>query len=115
MDNCNEFLTSSNTVIGIGTTTCPSYESAKKLVEILMTKKIIACCQIDGPINSTYIWKGIVQNSTEWRITLKFNVKNCTKIEKIVTEKHPYDNPQWITYKANGGKKFIEWVNDPNE
>ena len=37
------------------------------------------------------------------------------QIEKIVTENHPYENPQWITYKVNGGKNYIEWVNDPNQ
>ena len=53
-------------------TTFPSHKSAIKSVKVLAEKRLIACGQIDGPINSYYWWKGNLQEQLR-RLRNKLN------------------------------------------
>lgn len=92
-------------------TTFPSHNSALNSVKILAEKKLIACAQIDGPINSFYWWKGKVQEEQEWRVSLKTNSRKQKQVYNEVTKIHPYENPQWIILEGKCSESYKEWIN----
>ena len=100
--------------IGVAVTTCSSKESASRIVNDLLRKNLIACGQVEGPIESTYQWKGKLEKDTEWRISLKFDPGKEVELHEVVKVLHPYDNPQWIVWKAGASEEYYDWVVNPN-
>ena len=94
----------------IATTTCSSPEDARKISETLIESDLVACCQVDGPVQSYYKWSGEVNDETEWRITMKYNPLNRERVMRKVVEIHPHELPQWVEYCAEVEKKYGDWV-----
>lgn len=101
-------------VIGIATTTCPDEQTASRIVESLLAESLIACGQVEGPIESAYFWKGKLCKESEWRILMKFAPKQAQQLETRLMELHPYENPQWTNWEAAASDGFGKWVRDPN-
>ena len=101
-------------VIGIATTTCPDKKTALRIVESLLADGLIACGQVEGPIESTFFWKGKLSKEPEWRILMKFVPKKIKQLESEVMKLHPYENPQWTSWEATASGGYHEWVHNPN-
>ena len=91
-------------------TTFPSRKSAIQSVKALTEKKLIACAQIDGPVNSYYWWKGKVEEEQEWRVSLKTNTRNQDQAYNEIIKMHPYENPQWIVLEVASSETYLEWI-----
>ena len=101
-------------VIGIATTTCPDKETASSIVESLLADGLIACGQVEGPIESTYFWNGKLNKEPEWRILMKFAPEKTQQLERELVKLHPYETPQWTNWEANASDGYHEWVLNPN-
>ena len=113
MINCNEFLPDSKPNIGIGQTTCSSQKDANLLAQVLLDNNLVACAQIEGPIVSKYNWKGNAEESKEWKLTLKFSNNNIISLTETLIQQHPYENPEWVYWKAKCTNKYANWVENP--
>ena len=96
--------------IGIGVTTCSSNEVALRIVNELLSAKLIACGQIEGPIESIYRWEGKLEQETEWKITMKFDLVNHAELEENIAKIHPYETPQWDVWGAGASEEYYNWV-----
>ena len=101
--------------LGIGLTTCQSEESAKALTHSLLSKKLIVCGQVNGPITTIYYWNGKLNESKEWRVVLKFKLSNSDKIERTLRQEHEYKVPQWVFWKSQSSEDYARWVNSPSK
>jgi periplasmic divalent cation tolerance protein len=113
MNNCNEFFSEKNANIVIGQSTLPTQEMASLLVDTLLESGLIACGQIEGPITSKYTWNGKINETQEWRVTLKFNKENISQLTKVILQNHPYENPEWVYWGVHATKQYSDWVQDP--
>lgn len=84
----------------IGWTTFASEADAQRLGDRLVEEGLAACVQVDGPITSTYRWKGKLARDTEYRLTVKFPKSHAADLSGFVQQHHPYDNPQWLACRA---------------
>ena len=76
--------------------TCPSSDVAHKIADRAVELRLAACANIEGPVASTYLWKGVVEQAFEHVLWLK-SVKACwAGLEALVTELHPYDVPAMV-------------------
>jgi periplasmic divalent cation tolerance protein len=99
----------------VGTTTFGSKEDAVSIIDQLVRKNLAKCGQIDGPIESHYLWEGEKQVTSEWRVTLKFSHANRNNLEKELFANHPYDTQQWVVWETEVEVKYGNWVNSgPN-
>lgn len=48
------------------TTTTDKKEDAKRIATALVERRLAACVQIIGPIDTTYWWKGKIESTEEW-------------------------------------------------
>lgn len=96
-------------------TTFPSRKTAIQSVKALTKKKLIACAQVEGPVNSYYWWKGKVQEEQEWRVSLKTSTRNQDQAYDEILKMHPYRNPQWIVLKGACSEAYLEWINQSLE
>ena len=94
-------------------TTYPNINSAKKIANELLKKKLAACVNISSQINSYYRWQEQIQNNYEFLTIIKTDLTKLLKVKKIIQKTHPYDNPEII--EINGkilNKEYSEWFNE---
>ena len=90
--------------------TFPTLEGAESLAKVLLEKKIVACVQIQGPVQSMYSWNNVLICEQEWKASLKTNGNNVEQVSKVLHEMHPYEIPQWIEINGTGSSKYEKWV-----
>jgi periplasmic divalent cation tolerance protein len=94
-------------------TTTETKEQAQKIAQYLVEQKLAACVQITGPIESTYRWKGKVENAQEWLCLIKTRDSLFKKVETAIKKLHPYETPEIIAVPINkGSKEYLNWLDD---
>ncbi|MCL2196422.1 MAG: divalent-cation tolerance protein CutA [Treponema sp.] len=92
--------------------TCPNEETAKKIANLLLEKKLAACIQL-FPINSFYSWKGEICNDNEIILFIKCRQNFYAAIEEEIIANHPYEVPEIIMLPVIGGfNKYLGWIDE---
>ncbi len=94
-----------------GLITCKNKKEAEKIANALLEKKLIACANIVGKIDSVYQWNGKIEKSKEALLLLKTRKNFAKKIISETGKIHSYKVPciEFIEVsKANKG--FQKWV-----
>ncbi len=95
----------------IGWTTVEHRADADRLAAGLITEKLAACVQVEGPIRSYYRWLGEPDQSTEFRLTVKFLPERHVALQAWLLRHHPYETPQWIVVEATHvAEKYLSWA-----
>lgn len=95
----------------IAWTTVPTLAVAEELAADSVRAGLSVCVQIDGPIQSHYVWKGVAEKTTEYRLTFKLLAAQLQPLESWLHTKHPYETPEWIVIKAEHvGEKYLSWA-----
>lgn len=98
-------------MLKIGWTTVATAPEAETLSRRLVEDGLAVCCQVEGPISSTYRWKGKIETSREFRLMVKFLPEKQSQVETVVFSQHPYDTPEWIVVNAvEVGEKYLSWA-----
>lgn len=93
------------------TTTADSRDVIEKIGRGLVEKKLVACAQIIGPIQSIYWWKGAVENAHEWLLLMKSKASLYPTIEEEIRQQHPYELPEIIAINIDKGlTDYMHWV-----
>ena len=93
-------------------TTFDSKEEADKVIEILLEKRLVSCCQLSN-ITSNYHWKGKIERSDEYLVQMKSKKSLYKEIEETILENHSYETPQLIAIDiAEGYKDYLDWIDE---
>jgi periplasmic divalent cation tolerance protein len=93
------------------TLTAPSEQVAVELAEVLVSRSLVACAQLSGPIRSIYRWEGELQRSEEWTLTLKTVRSRTAEVIGLIEQLHPFEVPEvLIAEVAGGAAAYLEWV-----
>ncbi|MBI2076184.1 MAG: divalent-cation tolerance protein CutA [Candidatus Aenigmarchaeota archaeon] len=91
--------------------TCKNVKEAKRLAEVLVKERLVACANIIPKMESLYRWKGKIQNESEAALIGKTISENAKKIIKRVKELHSYDTPCVVFWPIiDGNKDYLEWI-----
>jgi len=91
-------------------TTHANLEEAKKVSELLLESKDIACVNY-FPITSSYHWKGKIETSEEIVAILKTRLENWEKVKDFVLQKHPYETPCVIKLaEVDSNDSYATWI-----
>jgi periplasmic divalent cation tolerance protein len=92
-------------------TTANNREVVEKICRDLVKKRLVACAQILGPIQSIYRWKGAVEDASEWLLLMKSRASLYPAIEEEIQRQHPYELPEIIATNIDKGLTgYMEWV-----
>lgn len=73
--------------------TCPSRRVAEDIADAALEARLAACANLEGPVTSSYRWKGVIEQSFEFILWLKAPEANWAKLDMLVNRVHPYDVP----------------------
>ena len=94
-------------------TTIDTKERADAIGKRLLEERLAACVQIEGPISSSYWWKGEVETAEEWRCSIKTTVEKYSEVERTVRSNHPYEEPEIVGLAITvGSSTYLKWIED---
>ena len=92
-------------------TTTENKEDAEKIAKEVVEKRLAACAQVLGPIESTYWWEGEVEKAKEWLCIIKSRNDLYGELEKAIKGIHPYDVPEILAMPViSGNPDYLQWV-----
>jgi len=92
--------------------TTPSKEEADKIVRSLLRKRLIACANILGPVESNFWWKRKIDKANEFLVLMKSSKKLFTRLSQTIREMHSYEVPEILALPiVKGSRPYLEWLN----
>lgn len=93
------------------TTTVDSKSGAIQLAQTIVTERLAACAQVQGPIESVYWWRGKIDNATEWYCHFKTTKLLVERLRTRVVKLHPNEIPEVIVVPiVDGHPPYLDWV-----
>src|SRR5262245_48121548 len=94
-------------------TTAGTREVAERIAVELVSRRLAACVQVSGPIQSTFRWRGKVETAEEWVVSVKTSRAKSNEVEALVKGLHPYDVPELIATPIIGGSdEYLRWLDE---
>ena len=91
--------------------TCPSTDVAQSISEDLVDKRLVACANIFGKVQSVYRWQGAIERESEVPLLVKTRSGYFDALAERVTELHPYDTPAIIAVPIERvNKDYGDWL-----
>ncbi|MEX2142090.1 MAG: divalent-cation tolerance protein CutA [Pirellulales bacterium] len=91
-------------------TTTATLDDARRIARELVERRLAACVQIVGPIESIYRWEGQVETAQEWQCWIKTRGDLYAAVEQTIRELHSYEVPEILTMVAEGSKAYLDWL-----
>ncbi len=94
-------------------TTAGSKEEADRLASVLLERRLAACVQVLGPMESRYWWEGALESATEWLCLAKTTADRVDDVVAAIAEVHSYDTPEVLATAVSGGnERYLRWVEE---
>jgi periplasmic divalent cation tolerance protein len=92
-------------------TTAGSREEAEKIAQALVERRLAACVNLVGPVQSVYRWQGKVETSAEHLLVIKTTAGLFDAVAKAIRELHSYELPECIQLPIEAGSaEYLEWI-----
>ena len=94
-------------------TNLPDRETAVKLANELVARKLAACVNVLSECTSVYRWKGTIKNAREVPVLIKTRAARYAEVEAAIRGLHPYELPEIVAVPVvRGGDDYLQWVAD---
>ncbi|MFK4764456.1 divalent-cation tolerance protein CutA [Desulfobaculum sp. SPO524] len=91
--------------------TASDAEEARRIGAVLVERRLAACVNILGTIQSMFWWDGAVQDEGETAFIAKTRRSRFEELARAVREVHSYDTPCIIAMPvAAGDPQFLGWI-----
>lgn len=86
-----------------------SSESAQKLADLLLNKKLVGCINI-FPVTSMYHDVGMIAREGEFVLLAKTINNLVPQVEKVLEGEHPYDTPCILSFQVKANTSYYDWL-----
>lgn len=91
--------------------TTATKREAQKIAQNLLAKRLIACANIYGPVESCYRWQGKIERAEEFLVLMKSNQQLFAKLASTVKELHSYEVPEILAIPIiEGFRPYLDWL-----
>ena len=91
--------------------TTSANEEARKIANVLLNQRKVACVNIVPRVNSLFWWEDKIDSAQESLLIIKTKTSLLNEIVSLVREVHSYDTPEIIALPIVGGNPaYLEWI-----
>jgi len=95
----------------LGMVTCSSRGEAQKIAKAVLTKKLAACVNIIGDLDSRYWWRGRLESARECLLLIKTTRTRVRAVTTAVKAAHTYEVPEVIFLPIVAGeRRYLKWI-----
>ncbi len=88
--------------------TAPDLNTARGLAQTALKAKLAACVNLVPRLESHYWWHDKIESGAEVLMIFKTTAGCRSRLQKLVLQKHPYDNPEFVAFKiASGSPAYL--------
>jgi periplasmic divalent cation tolerance protein len=92
-------------------TTAGSQAEAARIAEELLERRLAACVNIVGRIQSFYLWKDQLQRDEEFLMIIKTCRAKQEKVGEAIRELNSYELPEFVSIEVDGGSEdYLKWL-----
>ena len=92
-------------------TTFGDKEEASRVTKALVAEELIACANLLPGATSIYRWKGKICEESEVVALLKTTANNLAELQRVLAEKHSYEEPEILAFEVSGGSVgYLDFV-----
>jgi len=93
--------------------TAGSEAEARKIAQALVERRLAACVNIVGPIQSVYRWKGAVESAPEYLLIIKTTAVAFPRVRDAIRELHSYELPECVMLSIEAGsEEYLKWISE---
>ena len=94
-------------------TTTDTKNLAEQIGRALVERRLAACVQIVGPIESIYRWQGQIETAEEWQCWIKTTRERFASIEHEIRKLHTYSVPEILAVSVVAGSTaYLQWLEE---
>jgi periplasmic divalent cation tolerance protein len=91
--------------------TVPDQATARQIAGDLLTRRLAACVNVSGAVESHYWWEGKIQRDEEFVLIIKTRKNLFSTLAEAVRRMHPYDVPEVIALPImTGSPAYLQWI-----
>jgi len=91
--------------------TVPDQASGRKIAGDLLARRLAACVNISGTVESHYWWEDKIQQDEEFVLIIKTREDLFPPLEEAILRMHPYDVPEVIALPIKrGSPAYLQWI-----
>ena len=84
-------------------------ENAEKIVNFLLSERLIACSNYSN-INVAYHWKDGIEKDSEVVSLLKTRKENWEKVKEYIESNHPYEIPCILKTEVEANDEYVKLI-----
>jgi periplasmic divalent cation tolerance protein len=97
----------------VGMVTCSSRAEARKVAKAILTKKLAACVNIVGGLESHFWWRGKLEAAREYLLLIKTTRARTGGVMSVVKAVHSYEVPEVIFLPIVAGEaNYLKWLRE---
>lgn len=94
-------------------TTAGSQEEARKIAHGLVERRLAACVNIAGPVESVFRWQGKVETEPEFLLVIKTTAMAFERVRDAIKELHSYELPECVMLSVeDGSAAYLNWIGE---
>lgn len=91
--------------------TCPDQDTARRVAEQLVDRRLAACINLLPGVTSVYTWQGRRESAQEVQLLIKTGADRYPALERALQELHPYELAEIIAVPVEQGlTAYLDWV-----
>jgi periplasmic divalent cation tolerance protein len=92
-------------------TTTDARGRAEGIARALVERRLAACVQVVGPVQSTFHWQGKIDTAEEWLCIAKTRGELYGDVEAVIRAEHTYQVPEILAVPVTAGHApYLEWM-----
>jgi periplasmic divalent cation tolerance protein len=92
-------------------TTAATPEEARRIADALVERRLAACVNVVGPIQSVYRWQGAIERAEERLLVIKTTTERFDEVRTAIRSLHSYDLPEAILLPvAEADADYARWI-----
>ena len=92
-------------------TALPNPAKARQIAELLLKKKLAACVNLIGPVQSFFWWERKIDRAREYLLLIKTKASAFDRLRRLLEKHHPYSVPEIVALSIQkGNPPYLEWL-----
>jgi periplasmic divalent cation tolerance protein len=93
--------------------TAANGEEARRIGRALVERRLVACANVLGPVESIYVWQGKLEESSEALVLMKTRADRLEAVMSAVRELHSYSCPCIVALPIEAGHApYLAWIDE---